>query len=118
MLECEHAKTWGEQTDPWPIHAIMGFGKYSSCSYQDVWEKDPGYVLWVAQTSPRGAEMAKFQSWIKRKAAGLDDDLSEGGGQAILFGDAVNAANVVASSSDSDKNYGSLKSFWMARTGN
>ena len=38
--------------------------------------------------------------------------------RALPLGDAGKAANVVASSSDSDKNYGSLKSFWVARTGN
>ena len=102
---------------PAPLHAKVGFGKYSGDSYQDVWEKDPGYIQWVARTPSGKSAHLKFQSWIRRKAAGLDGDESMGGGQAILFDSAVKAANVVASSSDGDRNYGSLKNFWMARTG-
>ena len=97
--------------------AKVGFGKHSDDSYQDVWETDPDYVQWVERTRSRTPAHLKFQSWIKRKAAGLDEDESMGGGQAILFDSGVEAANVVASSSDGDRNYGSLRKFWLARTG-
>jgi len=97
--------------------AKVGFGKHSDDSYQDVWETDPDYVQWVERTRSRTPAHSNFQSWIKRKAAGLDEDESMGGGQAILFDSGVEAANVVASSSDGDRNYGSLRNFWLARTG-
>ena len=97
--------------------AKVGFGKHSDDSYQDVWEQDQDYVQWVERTRSRQPALLKFQTWIKRKAAELDEDESMGGGQAILFDSEVEAANVVASSSDSDRNYGSLRNFWLARTG-